>query len=77
MEYLMPTSKKRINISLPKDVETALFKLAKRDDLPPATKAIHLIKLAMETDEDDVLDLVESGRDTEGAKFVDHDKAWR
>lgn len=73
----MPTSKKRMNISLPKDVENALYNLAKRDDLPPATKALHLIKVAMEIDEDDVLDLVASGRDIKGAKFVEHDKAWR
>ncbi len=77
MKFFMPTRKKRINISLPKDLEVALFKLAKRDDLPPATKAIHLLKVAMETDEDDVLDLVASERDTKGAKFIDHDKAWK
>lgn len=73
----MPTSKKRINISLPKDVENALYKLAKRDDLPPATKALHLLKVAMEIDEDDVLDLIASQRDTKGAEFINHDMAWR
>ena len=44
----MPTLKKRINVSLPDDVEQALNILAKRDDMPQATKALHLIKLAID-----------------------------
>jgi hypothetical protein len=77
MNYFMSTSKKRINISLPKDLETALFMLAKRDDVPPATKAIHLLQIAIETDEDEVLNAIASERDKKGAKFLDHDKVWK
>ncbi|MBI2639120.1 hypothetical protein HYW83_06050 [Candidatus Peregrinibacteria bacterium] len=72
----MPTTKKRINISLPADVEASLSKLAERDDMPQATKAVYLLKLAIEIDEDDVFNSVAAERDTKGAKFVSHKKAW-
>lgn len=73
----MATSKKRINISLPSDIEAALGHLAKRDDMPQATKAVHLIKIAMEFDEDDVLNFIAEKRDTQKAKFVSHKNAWK
>lgn len=72
----MATTKKRINISLPEDIEISLKQLAVRDDVPEATKAIHLIKLAMEIDEDDIWNTLAEKRDTKGAKFVSHKKAW-
>ncbi len=72
----MATTKKRINISLPADVEVSLSKLAERDDMPQATKAAYLLKLAIEIDEDDVFNSVAAERDTKGAKFVSHKKAW-
>lgn len=73
----MPTLKKRINVSLPEDVEHALRVLADRDDVPQATKALHLIKLAIEIDEDDVLNAIAASRDTSRARFVSHTKAWK
>ncbi|MDD4319247.1 MAG: hypothetical protein PHW10_02905 [Candidatus Peribacteraceae bacterium] len=72
----MPTLKKRINVSLPEDVEQALNVLAERDDVPQATKALHLIKLAIEIEEDDVLNAIAAARDTSDATFVSHKKAW-
>lgn len=72
----MPTSKKRINISLPSDVEVALERLANRDSVPQATKAIYLIKMAIDIDEDDVLNKIAEERDVRGSKFVSHKKAW-
>lgn len=72
----MATTKKRINVSLPEDVEISLKHLAARDDVPEATKAVHLIKLAMEIEEDDVWNALAEKRDTKGAKFVSHKKAW-
>ena len=72
----MPTTKTRINISLPKDIETILDKLAKRDDVPKATKALQLIKLAMEIEEDELWDRMVSERDKKNAKFLSHKKAW-
>lgn len=72
----MATTKKRINISLPDDVEEALKKLAERDNIPQATKAMHLIKIALEIDEDQVWDTLASDRDTKDAKFVSHKDVW-
>jgi len=72
----MTTTKKRINISLPEDVEISLQQLAERDDVPEATKAVHLIKLAMEIEEDDIWNALVQKRDTKGAKFISHKKAW-
>lgn len=75
-QFTMATSKRRINISLPKDVEKVLKLLAKRDDVPEATKAIHLIKLAIEIEEDRIWNKIAEERDTDDAEFVSHEKAW-
>ena len=72
----MATNKKRINISIPKDIELTLRQLAKRDDVPQATKAVHLLKLAIEIDEDDTLNQLALKRDIKKAKFISHKKAW-
>jgi len=72
----MATSKKRINISLPDDVELALKELAERDNVPQATKAIHLIKVALEIDEDEVWNALAEKRDTKKTKFISHKDAW-
>ncbi len=70
----MPTTKRRINISLPNQVDAALKQLARRDHVPTATKALGLIQSALETEEDIVLDRIAQARDTEDAKFVAHNK---
>lgn len=72
----MPTTKKRVIITISKPVEHALELLAKRDQVPEATKAAHLLEIALELEEDQVWDLVASERDTKGANFVSHKKAW-
>lgn len=72
----MPTSKKRLNMSLPEDIRAALSALAKRDDVTPTTKALHLITMALEIEEDDVWNAIAESRDKKGAKFVSHDKFW-
>ena len=73
----MPTTKKRINVSVSKDVDQALERLAKRDQMPQATKAEHLLSLALELEEDEVLSAVAAKRDRKGTKFVPHASAWR
>jgi hypothetical protein len=72
----MATTKKRVNISVSKAVEDALGKLARRDEVPEATKAAELLRLAIELEEDKALDAIASERDTKKAKFVSHKKAW-
>lgn len=72
----MPTTKKRVLISIPKHVERALELLAERDQVPQATKAVHLLEIALEIEEDRVWDQVATQRDTKSARFVSHKKAW-
>lgn len=72
----MPTLKKRINVSLTEEIEQALTLLAKRDDVPQATKALHLLQLALEIEEDDVWNAIAQKRDTKDAEFVSHADAW-
>lgn len=72
----MATLKKRINISLPRDVEEMLGKISKRDRVPRATMAAGLLRLALELEEDQVWDALARGRDEKGARFMSHKKAW-
>ncbi|MDD5055738.1 MAG: hypothetical protein PHZ00_05740 [Candidatus Peribacteraceae bacterium] len=72
----MPTTKRRLNLALPPDLDIVIGKLAKRDNVPQATKAIYLLALALELEEDIVLDALASERDNKGVKFISHDKAW-
>ena len=72
----MPTTKKRVNISLSLPIENILSKLAKRDDVPQATKAMELIRIAIEIEEDQIFDAIASKRDTEKVKFISHKKVW-
>ena len=72
----MPTTKKRVNVTLSDDLEKVLDMLSKRDNVPVATKASELIKIAIEIDEADVFSMVAEERDTKDAKYVSHNKAW-
>ena len=74
---MITKNKKRINISVSKEVDTAMIALAKRDRVPVATKAAHLLSLALEIEEDQMLDALATKRDTPRAKFVSHALAWR
>ena len=73
----MATTKKRINISVSKELEEALGKLAKRDQMPQATKAEHLLRMALEIEEDEILDTLARKRDADKTRFVPHALAWR
>jgi len=73
----MPTTKTRINISLPDAVKEMLRKLAERDCVPEATKAARLLEIALELEEDSVWDKIAEKRDTKQAHFVPHVRAWK
>lgn len=72
----MSITKKRVNISISKELDDVLMKLSKRDQVPQATKAAELIRLAVEMEEDYMWDKASLKRDTKSAKFVSHKKAW-
>ena len=59
---MITKNKKRINISVTREVDAAVSSLAKRDRVPAATKVAHLLSLALEIEEDQVLDAIASNR---------------
>ena len=73
----MPTTKARINISLPEDTKKALLKLAWRDRVPVATKAARLLETALEMEEDQIWETIAQKRDTKRARYLPHRKAWK
>lgn len=73
----MPTTKARINISVPDEIREALLKLARRDRIPAATKAARLLETALELEEDQVWEMIAQERDTKKARFLSHQKAWK
>lgn len=72
----MTTTKKRLNITLGSELEEAITKVAKRDNVPVATKAAELLEMAILAEEDMVWDILAKSREKEGGKFINHDKAW-
>ena len=72
----MTTTKKRINVSLSPYLNVMLSRVAKRDNVPEATKAAHLLEMALEIEEDVIFDNIASTRDTKNARFLSHKQAW-
>lgn len=77
MTIFMPTSKKRLYVTLPKEVEEALYSLAQRDETPASSKAVELIQLALEIFEDETLSKIALLRDTPETKYIEHENAWQ
>jgi len=57
-------------------MEDALKALAKRDEMPVASKAAELLRQAIEIEEDEVWVRFATARDTKDAKFISHKDAW-
>lgn len=72
----MPTTKKRVNLSLSDQLDSTLEYLANRDQMPKASKVIDLIQIAIEIDEDLSLADIAKSRDDEKSKFLSHEEAW-
>ncbi|MDP2664460.1 MAG: hypothetical protein Q8O97_00595 [bacterium] len=73
----MSTTKARINITLSNDVREALARFANRDKVPQATKAAHLLEMALELEEDRVWNTIAERRDLKNARYLSHNKAWK
>lgn len=73
----MPTQKKRINMTPSEDLYNTLEALAERDGKSVSFKAVELVQMAIEIDEDDILNAIAEERDTDDAKFISHDEAWQ
>ena len=61
---------------MPPDLDIMLSRIAKRDNIPQATKALYLLGIALELEEDIVLDKIARERDTKNARFLTHKQAW-
>lgn len=72
----MPTTKFRVNISVPADVKRSLQKLAKRDHISVTTKTLNLVYQALEIEEDAVLISIVKEREKTKGKYIPHSKAW-
>ncbi|HLD20339.1 MAG TPA: hypothetical protein VJB93_03795 [Patescibacteria group bacterium] len=66
----MPTTKKRINISVPAHIDHILTQISRRDHIPVATKAFQLIQTALEIEEDIALETIARKRDTKHTTWV-------
>lgn len=73
----MPTTKKRLNLTLPPDIEKAIRLLAKRDNTSEAGKAVEMIRMSLELEEDRLLSLIAEERDTPDAQFISHEDIWK
>ena len=72
----MTTTKKRVNISLSPDMEKVLTKLAKRDSVPEATKAVERLRTALEIEEDVVFGKLAEERFKSMGKTISHKEVW-
>ncbi|MDP4007675.1 MAG: hypothetical protein Q8P68_00620 [Candidatus Peregrinibacteria bacterium] len=73
---LMPTNKKRVNLTPSEKTYEALEALAERDGISVSSKAVELIEVAIELDEDDFLNLLAEERDKKDTKFISHEDIW-
>ena len=73
----MATTKTRINVSVSSEVEKAIISLAKRDQVPNATKAAELLRMALEIEEDMVFSaIVDERLNEKKAKWLSGKEVW-
>lgn len=72
----MPTTKFRVNLSIPADVQRSLQKLAKRDHISITTKTLNLVYQALEIEEDAALMKIVKAREKIKGKYISHEDAW-
>ncbi|HEY4474104.1 MAG TPA: toxin-antitoxin system, antitoxin component [Candidatus Paceibacterota bacterium] len=74
----MATVKTRINISVSRQTRDTLKALAKRDQMPVATKTADLVEEALELEEDRMLSAIAEERLKGKVRWIkDSDKVWR
>jgi hypothetical protein len=74
---MITKTKKRINISVTDEISDFLIKVANRDEMPVARKALDLIKKALEIEEDFVFEKLAGKRDVGNAKYLNHSEVWK
>lgn len=64
-------------MSLSPRTEKMLVELAKRDQVPEATKAVTLLELALEIEEDIVFDRIAAERVRGAKRWLSHVEVWK
>ena len=72
----MTTLNRRLNITLPPEIDWAISKIAKRDRMPESAKAVELIRSALLIEEDSVWANLAEARYKQKSKHISHKKAW-
>ncbi|MEI7741147.1 MAG: hypothetical protein WCJ29_01430 [bacterium] len=73
----MPTTKTRLALSLDYDLEKALEQVARKANVPVATKALELLREALEIQEDVLLAQLAEERMAGKIKWLKHDSIWK
>ena len=72
----MPTTKKRINLTVEEDLFDELTRLSKKAHRPISTVSKELIQKALELEEDLYFSRIGDRRLEEAAERISHDSAW-
>lgn len=72
----MPTSKKRLNVTLKNDTALFLKRIAVRDDVPAATKAAELLEKALMIEEEEYFAAIADRRARKKAGWMSHEEFW-
>jgi len=73
----MATTKKRVNISLSKELERQVTALAEHDAVPTATKITELLQQSVELEEDRLLsEFVDERRRNSNGTSLSHEEVW-
>ncbi len=74
--YAMPSTKKRLYLTLSARLEGMLKAIAKRDALSVATVATNLLERALDIEEDDYLLLTAHEREKTKTVYLAHRNVW-
>lgn len=72
----MATTKRRLNITLSPELETLVKLVAKRDQVPEATKVSELLLTSLALEEDRALSLLAEARLKEKGRKHSHEDVW-
>lgn len=74
----MATAKRRLNITLPANLDAVIQMLAERDGMPDAAKAVQLIEMGIELSdsEDTYLSHIGDERAVQNVQYVSDEQAW-
>lgn len=74
----MATVKRRLNITLPSNLDAVIRMLAEREGIPDAAKAVELIEMGIELSdtEDKYLSCIGDERAAQNVQYVSDEQAW-